>query len=232
MGQQLELGDQAGKAAPGEFGPRALLTTAGMVMMKDPTTGLVVAKYPPGFLIADDAGGAGTPLNVTAETSVLNAVLTNALLGGALPAVVSARDMVHLRAWGHAIFGATGTLLLNVYAGGTLGTGGTKIAAGSASGNYSAGVARGWELDLKIRLLTSTTVSVSGFIMPRSINGAGFTGIGAAGDLQFGGNDLGDAITVSALPLVLDIRATCSTNTATTQVSCKGAEVRYYPKNY
>lgn len=239
MASFTQIGDNAGEAAPGEYGPRALLTARGDTIVRD-STGVPVrlalpaagtflgsdgtdllGRKPPGYLLARDNGGAATPLNTTAETSILNSTMA-----GALPAFVAIGDRVNLRAWGAASFGGTGTLLFNVYAGAT------KIVTGSASGNYTVGSTRGWLLDLWVHLLSSTTVAVTGFMIPRGPAGAGFSGVGASTDYQIGGSDVGSAVTVSALPLAIDIKAVCSINTATTQVSCKGAEALYHPKGY
>lgn len=236
MGQLLDVGTQPGNAAPGEYSPSALLTTRGGIIVCN-SAGVPVAvargaagtfigsdgsdtlpRYPPGYLLARDNGGAGTPLNTTSETTVLNAVMT-----GALPAFVAVGDRVNLRAWGIAAFAIIGTLTLNVYGGAT------KIAAGSASGNFAAGVPRAWQLDLWIHLLSATTVTVDGLMLPRISIGTGF---GSAGDVHGPGTDVGTAVTVSTLPLAIDIKAICSTATATTQITCKGAEATYHPKNY
>lgn len=181
-----------------------------------------IGTYPPGYLLGLDVGGANVPSNTTTETSILNAALVNAA-----PPFIAVGDDLHLRSWGHAIFGGTGTLTFNVYCGAT------KIWGGAASGSYASGLERGYELDLWIHLLSATTVAVTGWVNPRGPSGgAGPDPLNASTDLLLPGSDSGDPITVTALPQNLDIKAVCSINTATTQVRSRGTRVRYYPKNY
>lgn len=234
MGSFQEIGTNVGQAAPGESSPAALLTSRGQIIVCNsagvpvalarPAAGLflgsdgsdTLGRYPPGYLLARDAGGAGTPLNTVTETSVLNSTMA-----GALPAFVAAGDRVNLRAFGGVVMGATAGVTFNVYAGAT------KIVTGSASTTLTA--IRGWMLDLWIDLLSSTTVSVSGVMVPKGPTG---TGWGSAGDVHYAASDVGSAITVSALPLAIDIKAILGSATATSQVTCKGATATYHPKNY
>jgi len=255
-----EIGILPGQAADGSRSPDALITAPGQLIygsaanlaaaLAAPTRGQVMianstplpswmtkgsagqvlgwdandakAIYAPGYLIGIDAGGANTPSNTTNETSILNAAITSAL-----PAFVAVGDSINLRSWGHAIFGGTGTLTLNIYAGST------KIATTGASANFASGTERGFLIDIWIDLLSSTTVTCTGFMVPRGPSGAGFGGLTAATtDIVFAANDAGEPVTITTLPQNIDIKAVTSINTATTQVRSRGTRVRYYPKNY
>ncbi len=207
MGSFQEAGTHPGQVLPA---PLTVASTAGMVLGPN---GWV---YPPGYLLARDNGGAGTPLNTTGETSVLNSTLA-----GALPAFVSLGDAVQLRAWGIIVLNTSGTHTLNVYAGAT------KIASSGASGAITA--TRGWFLDLWIHLLSATAVEVTGMLSPRTSTSAGFN---TPTDFFIPGSDAGVSVTVSTLPLAIDIKSIMSVAATTSQVSCKGAEARYFPKNY
>lgn len=244
MGQLLDLGDQAGKAAPGEYGPRALLNARGSTIVRDstgkpvelvlPAAGLFLGsdgtdlkgRYPPGYLTANDLGAAYS--NSAAETTVL----AGGDIANVFPAGVAVGDAVHIRAAGTWLnnSGGTQTLLLNVYMGSTI------IAAFTSAAVSASATTRNWQLDVEVIYSiiggagAGAIRPIVGFMVPTAL-GTGVQNVNS-GTTTLGFNGAASQTIATNAAATGNLKATTSNGTATTTVTCNIFRARYFPKNY
>lgn len=221
MGQLLDLGPQAGKAARGEYGNDALLTQSGLVVIRDPTTLVPAAKFPPGYLLAGNAAiGAGLSNPGTTETSLLSAAIT-----GGFPTGVAVGDRVVISAAGKYVgnAGSAQTLTINVK------SGSTQLAT-FTGGSHAASASQRWfQFDAEVEY---NVIGGSGSMTTKGRLLVGGTGTGsqAFGDLI--GNDAAAVTVANNAAAALDLTGVFSVGTATSTASLNMLAVTYHPKNY
>jgi len=245
MGHFVELGDNPGEAAPGEYGPHALFSVRGDILIAGvggipqrlalPAAGKfygsdgtdTLGRFPPGYTLATDLGA--TLTNNAAETTVLSA----GAITGLFPAGVAVGDAVHIRAAGRWLNNSGGnqTLTLNVYDGATI------VATAVSTSLGASGTARNWQLDVEV-IYSIIGGAGAGAIRPIGSMLIG-TGVGAAGSYQapaavsaFQINDGASATIATNAAATGDLKAQTSNGTATTTVTCNIFRARHFPKNY
>lgn len=207
MGAIVDLGLLSGMALPA---PTTAPASNGMVLGAN---GLW--QYPPGYLLLNDNGTTAT--NPTSEATIL--------AGGAVaslwPAFVAAGDMISVVAGGVQNMVSSSIVTFRVYFGSTI------VAAIATAAGTSA---RPWYLDLKFIMATSTSVLPTGIAPVKGAAASPWAGVAtAATDTQI--SDV-TAVTVTAPPQTFDIKAIIGTGNASSVVTMRTCQVRYYPKNY
>lgn len=202
--------------------PITVPVPANKILISDGTQFL--DKYPPGFALATDLGGAGIT-NSASETSLLSAALTNMF-----PAGVAIGDAVHIRAAGtYKSTTSAQTPTLNLYMGSTV------IATATAASTTANANFRNWMLDLEVIYTViagagSGAVRVLGSIWIGTSSGTGFQSQQALGD-EFFGDAAAQTIATNATA-TCDLKGQLSSGTATATMALNIFRARYYPKNW
>lgn len=234
MGQLLEIGASAGKAAPGEYSPPALLTTAGQVLGRNASG--VGQIYVPGYLLTNDLGRAYTGDGATTpETSIL---LGGTALSNLIPAAAAVGDSfdVNLRGTFLNNSGSGRTITINVYYGAY-----QMVSVTSASLTTSA-TARIWSVDLKavIEVVGAGSSGKIRLVAQRiGFNaqmgaGTGWQPVSSAGAIEVndGASSGTNANLVTNAAAAFNVTAIHSANANTITTTLNLARVAWYPKNY
>lgn len=220
----MRIGDQLGKAAPGEYGPRALLRTPGQfVGTRDGLT--PSGLYAPGHLLATpDFGGAGIS-NVTTETSLLSGVQTNLF-----PAGVAVGDAVQIKAAGTLKSTSVAqTAVLNLYMGSTI------IASATSASIAATANPRSWYLDVEVIYKVIGGGGVGSIIVLGEILIGTGTGGAWQSQLAVGDNLFNDAVAqviATNAAANCDLKGTMGASGGTVTMVCNVFRARYLPKNY
>lgn len=211
----FDIGTTPGTAMAGDDYRVATPGTAGLVPVSNGALTAVTYDYPPGYLLLDDVGVQTTMTTSATEYTIL--------AGGAVanlwPTFVAAGDMVSLVIGGTYIMNASAIPTIKVYFGATAVT---TLAASTAST-----LVRNWFADLRFIMNSSTSVVTIGQQNMRSANGTGWVKAGTIDDVMI--ND-GAAVTVTAAPQTFDIKAQASVGNASSFVTMKTCQLRYYAK--
>lgn len=221
----LDLGVTAGKAAPGDRSPDALLATSGQVLMRDPTSTVVGLKYPPGYTLATDLGAAFS--NSSTETTVLSA----GAISGVFPAGVAIGDAVHIRAAGKYLnnTGSNQTITINLY------MGATNIATAVSANAATSATIRPWQLDVEVVYtilggVGAGAIRPMGSILTAGAIGTGYQPPSALTFIQY--NEAASITLATNVASACDLKAQLSTATSGGTVTCNIFRARFFPKNY
>lgn len=254
MGHFVEIGDNAGEAAPGEYSPHAMLTTRGDIIVRD-STGVPVRKalgaaglfagsdgtdllyrYPPGYPTLTDLGktytgdGASNP-----ETSILNG---GAAISAVYPAGVAIGDAFDISLRGNFLnnSGSNKTVLINLYYGSYV------LMAVTTPNLTTSATTRVWGCDLRVVVEVvgaGSAGKVRLFGQRYGLDGiapAATGWVNPSAATQWGYNDGVTSGTNASLVTnaagAFNVTATHSTNANTIATTLSLCQVRWLPKNY
>lgn len=238
MGHFVEIGNNAGEAAPGERSADVLLTQSGLALFRDPTTGIIVPKYPPMSKLINDFGKTYTGDGVSnPETDILagGAALSNAYAINPSGAAIGDAYDLSLRGSFTQASGTNKTVAIAVY------YGAFQIFT-ITSPNITTATAHIWGLDLHIVIEVVGGANVGKIkyrlkrfglaaLMPA---GTGIVALSSSTVLEE--NDAASSGTnanlVTNAARDLRVTATHSTNNNTIATTLNLAELFYTPMNH